>query len=40
LDTGGYFLGLAVFALSAIAAIVVPLRRAFRINPATALRSE
>jgi predicted permease len=39
-DTVGYSLGLAVFALSAFAAMVVPLRRAFRIDPATALRSE
>jgi predicted permease len=39
-DMGGYLLGLAVFALTALAAIVVPLRRALRIDPATVLRSE
>jgi len=39
-DPGGYLLGLSVFALIALAAVLVPLRRAVRTDPAIALRSE
>jgi putative ABC transport system permease protein len=39
-DLAGYLLGLAAFAVTTIAAILVPLRRAIRIDPVTALRRE
>jgi predicted permease len=39
-DPGGYLFGLAVFTLTALLAIFVPLRRAVRIDPAIALRCE
>jgi ABC-type antimicrobial peptide transport system permease subunit len=39
-DAGGYLLGLAFFALTAAAAILVPLRRAVRVDPASSLRTE
>ncbi len=39
-DVAGYFLGLAAFTVTTVAAILVPLRRAIRIDPVTALRRE
>jgi hypothetical protein len=39
-DPVGYLQGLAAFLLIVIAAIVIPVRRALRIDPASALRSE
>jgi ABC-type antimicrobial peptide transport system permease subunit len=39
-DLAGYLLGLVAFALTALVAILVPLRRALHIDPATVLRSE
>ena len=39
-DVGGYLLGLVAFALTAVLAVLVPLRRALRIDPASVLRSE
>jgi predicted lysophospholipase L1 biosynthesis ABC-type transport system permease subunit len=39
-DVGGYLLGLAAFTFTTGAAILVPLRRAIRIDPVIALRRE
>jgi ABC-type antimicrobial peptide transport system permease subunit len=40
LDPAAYVIALAVFSIVALAAILIPARRALRIDPAAALRSE